>query len=425
MSAELFTLAKDLMPGGVNSPVRAFNAVGGEPLFISNGHGAYLSDTSNRQFIDYVGGFGPMILGHGRKEVIEAIQSAAASGLTYGACNPLEVELASLVKSIMPSIDMLRMVNSGTEAAMTAVRLARAATKRNKIIKFTGCYHGHTDALLVSAGSGATTLGMPSSPGIPSAVTHDTLSIAFNDIEAVKACFSEHDQQIAAVVLEPICGNMGLILPQKNFLQQVQSLCQQHGSLLVFDEVMTGFRVALGGAQSIYDISPDITVLGKIIGGGLPVGAVGGKRSLMSLLAPSGPVYQAGTLSGNHLTMAAGLTTLRICQRDADRIYPQLNHYTETLCARMSQLAQRYGIGLQVSHVGGMFGFFFSDSPVVNYEQACQSDTKRFAQFFRAMLAQGIYFPPSAFEACFVSHAHGDVELCHTVDAIQQSFACL
>jgi glutamate-1-semialdehyde 2,1-aminomutase len=421
----LFATAQTLMPGGVNSPVRAFQSVGGEPLYITGAEGAYLNDASNRQFIDYVGGFGPMILGHSHPEVVRAIQEQAAQGLTYGTCNPLEVELATLITSIMPSIEMLRMVNSGTEAAMTAVRLARAATKRPKIIKLTGCYHGHTDALLVAAGSGATTLGIPSSPGIPDAVTQDTLCIPFNDADALQKCFQSHGRDIAAVLLEPICGNMGLITPQPGFLETCQALCQQYDSLLVFDEVMTGFRVALGGAQSLYGIQPDITILGKIIGGGLPVGALGGRRELMEMLAPVGPVYQAGTLSGNHLTMAAGLATLKICQAKSLALYSHLNVYTKALCDYMQTTAQRLNIPIQLQSVGGMFGFFFSDSPVQCYEQACQSDTKRFAQFFQSMLAQGVYLPPSAYEACFVSGAHGDVELRHTCDAIQQAMAAL
>ena len=423
--ATLFDTAQSLMPGGVNSPVRAFQSVGGEPLYITGAQGAYLNDASNRQFIDYVGGFGPMILGHSRPEVVAAIQKAAAKGLTYGTCNPLEVEMAALVKSLMPSIEMLRMVNSGTEAAMTAVRLARAATKRSKIIKFTGCYHGHTDALLVAAGSGATTFGMPSSPGIPEAVTQDTLCLPYNDIDALTQCFHTYSDDIAALMLEPICGNMGLIMPSPGFLETCQALCRQHGSLLVFDEVMTGFRVALGGAQSLFGIQPDITILGKIIGGGLPVGALGGRREFMEMLAPVGPVYQAGTLSGNHLTMAAGLATLSICQSESETLYAHLNACSQAICAQLETAAHRHSIPLQTQSVGGMFGFFFSEEPINNYEQACQSNTNRFAAFFQSMLAQGIYLPPSAFEACFVSGAHDTVELEHTGNAIQQAMACL
>tara|TARA_B100001989_G_C24542631_1_gene468566 strand:+ start:1524 stop:2804 length:1281 start_codon:yes stop_codon:yes gene_type:complete len=420
-----FADAQTLIPGGVNSPVRAFQAVGGEPLYIQGAQGAYLTDHLHRQFIDYVGGFGPMILGHSHPKVVQAIQDAAAIGLTYGTCNPLEITMARLVKQLMPSIEMLRMVNSGTEAAMTAVRLARGATKRNKLIKFTGCYHGHCDALLVAAGSGATTLGVPSSPGIPSATTEDTLTVPFNDIKAVKALFSQFPKDIAAVLLEPICGNMGLILPEKGFLNELQALCQQHDSLLVFDEVMTGFRVALGGAQSLFNIKPDITVLGKIIGGGLPVGAIGGRADLMQQLAPSGPIYQAGTLSGNHLTLAAGTTTLALCQDASPQLYAQLSDYTHQLTAGMRQAADRHNIPLQTAAVGGMFGFYFSEKPVTNYVEACKSDQALFRDFFQAMLAQGVYFPPSAFEACFVSQAHGQEELRHTLDAVNQAFASL
>lgn len=425
MTTTPFATAQQHIPGGVNSPVRAFQAVGGEPLYIRSAQGAYLTDHLHRQFIDYVGGFGPMILGHSHPKVVQAIQDAAAIGLTYGTCNPLEITMASMVKQLMPSIELLRMVNSGTEAAMTAVRLARGATQRNKIIKFIGCYHGHCDALLVAAGSGATTLGVPSSPGIPQATTQDTLTVPFNNIDALKSVFLAYPDDIAAVLLEPICGNMGLILPQTGFLQALQSLCQQHGSLLVFDEVMTGFRVALGGAQSLFNIKPDITVLGKIIGGGLPVGAIGGRADLMQQLAPSGPVYQAGTLSGNHLTLAAGTTTLALCQAASPQLYAQLSDYTHQLTTGMQAAAARHGISLQTAAVGGMFGFYFSENPVTCYAEACQSNQDLFRRFFHAMLAQGIYFPPSAFEACFVSQAHGQAELRHTLDAVNQAFASL
>ena len=420
-----FCQAKTLIPGGVNSPVRAFNAVGGDPLFILSAQGAYLTDHKHRQLLDYVGGFGPLILGHSYPSVVQAIQNAASQGLTYGTCNPLEIEMARLVCDIMPSIEMLRLVNSGTEAAMSAIRLARAATGKNKIIKFTGCYHGHTDALLVNAGSGATTLGVPSSPGIPQATTADTLSAEFNNIDQVHELFTTYPGDIACIVLEPICGNMGLVLPNNGFLDQLQLLCKKNNALLIFDEVMTGFRTALGGAQSLYNIKPDLTILGKIIGGGLPVGAIGGSAKIMSQLAPSGPVYQAGTLSGNHLTLAAGIETLKICQKESATLYPQLNQYTTTLCERMQVLAKQHNIHLQAQSVGGMFGFFFSNSPVDNYQKACQSNQELFKQFFHLMLAQGIYLPPSAFEACFVSKAHSQHELDYTLNAIGQAFSCM
>lgn len=421
----IFEEAQTLIPGGVNSPVRAFNAVGGDPLFIKNAQGAYLIDTHNRQFIDYVGGFGPMILGHAHPAVCEAIASAATQGFSYGSCHPLEVKMARLIQSIMPSIDMLRMVNSGTEAAMTAVRLARGYTQKNKIIKFIGCYHGHCDALLVDAGSGAATLGTPSSPGIPSATTADTLSVAFNDIDALASVFAQYPDQIAAVFIEPICGNMGFVLPDEGFLQKVQALCHTHQALLVFDEVMTGFRVALGGAQALYDIQPDLTILGKIIGGGLPVGAIGGKRHILSQLAPSGPIYQAGTLSGNHITLASGYTTLSLCQQTESTLYNQLNDYAHRLTTGIKRLGAHHNIPVQTAYQGGMFGFFFHTDPVHSYADAKKSNHAMFQQFFQAMLAQGVYFPPSPFEACFISQAHTSHELTHTLNAVDQAFACL
>lgn len=421
----IFKEAQTLIPGGVNSPVRAFGAVGQDPLFIKSAQGAYLTDTHNRQFIDYVGGFGPMILGHANPLICDAISKAAQHGFSYGSCHPLEVKMAQLIQSIMPSIEMLRMVNSGTEAAMTAVRLARAATKKNKVIKFTGCYHGHCDALLVDAGSGAATLGIPSSPGIPQATTADTLTVEYNDIDRLSAAFLEYPDDIAAVFIEPICGNMGFVLPNSEFLDQLQALCQKHQSLLVFDEVMTGFRVALGGAQSLYDITPDITILGKIIGGGLPVGAIGGKKSILSQLAPSGPVYQAGTLSGNPITLASGYATLSICKQEAHTLYPQLNDYAKVLTTNIKSLAKNYHIPIQTAFKGGMFGLFFTDTLVTNYTQAKGANNALFKQFFQAMLAQGIYLPPSPFEACFISKAHTQDELNHTLNAVEQAFSCL
>lgn len=417
--------ACQLIPGGVNSPVRAFQAVGGDPLWIRTASGAYLVDHQNRTFLDYVGGFGPMILGHGHPEVVQAMQHAATIGLTYGACSPIEVEMATMLTTLMPSLEMVRMVNSGTEAAMTAIRLARGYTSKHKIIKFTGCYHGHCDALLVAAGSGSATLGVPSSPGIPPATTQDTLSVPFNDLEAVREIFTRYPDNIACVVLEPICGNMGMILPEPNFLSSLRALCQKHQSLLVFDEVMTGFRVALTGAQGLYGIEPDITVLGKIIGGGLPVGAIGGKAELMRHLAPSGPVYQAGTLSGNHMTLAAGLATLKHCRDHATTLYAQLHDYTSALTSGMRQQAQQHGIALQTVCAGGMFGFYFADKPVRNYLDASQTQQQHFRDFFQSMLAQGIYLPPSSYEACFVSKAHGEDELRYTLNATAQAFASM
>ena len=419
------TRACAVIPGGVNSPVRAFSAVGGAPIYIKSAQGAYLMDVDNRQFIDYVGGFGPAILGHAHPEVVDACQKAVARGMSFGACHEQEIAIAEKITTLMPNLEMVRLVNSGTEAAMTAVRLARAATGRPKIIKFTGGYHGHVDALLVSAGSGATTLGTPSSPGIPDQTTQDTLSCPYNDSDALARTLEANSGQIAGVMLEPICGNMGLVLPEPAFLSTLTTLCKKHGTLVIFDEVMTGFRVALGGAQSLYNCTPDLTVLGKIIGGGMPVGAIGGKQSLLSLLAPTGPVYQAGTLSGNPVTCAAGLATLDILARARDRIYPHLNDYTARLTQGLSACAVRHGVALQTSSIGGMFGFFFTPSPVTNYSQACSANTEQFTLFFHHMIAQGIYFAPSAFEAGFASFCHGDYELAHTLEAAEQAFSCM
>ena len=421
----LHTRASAVIPGGVNSPVRAFSAVGGAPIYIKSAQGAYLMDIENRQFIDYVGGFGPAILGHANPEVIDACQQAVSQGMSFGACHEQEIALAEKITALMPNLAMVRLVNSGTEAAMTAVRLARAATGRPKIMKFTGGYHGHVDALLVSAGSGATTLGTPSSPGIPDHTTADTLSCPYNDLPALEAIVAENAAHIAGIMLEPICGNMGLVLPHPDFLDGLGEICRKHGILLIFDEVMTGFRVALGGAQSLFTCQPDLTILGKIIGGGMPVGAVGGKKELLSLLAPSGPVYQAGTLSGNPVTCAAGLATLTILERDKETIYPHLLDYTKSLTAGMQKRAAQYNIPLQTQHVSGMFGFSFSDTPATNYASACKTDTTLFAQFFHTMIAQGVYFAPSAFEAGFVSTCHGSHELEHTLSALDHAFCCL
>ncbi|MEC8063750.1 MAG: glutamate-1-semialdehyde 2,1-aminomutase [Pseudomonadota bacterium] len=419
---DLFAQARRLIPGGVNSPVRAFQAVGGSPVYFKSAQGAYLMDVDNRQYIDYVGGFGPAILGHAHPDVVSACVDALSCGMTFGACHPLEITMAEKIISMMPSIEMVRLVNSGTEAAMSAVRLARAATGRTKIVKFSGGYHGHVDALLVSAGSGATTLGCPSSPGIPSQTTQNTLLAEYNDLASIQSLFDMHAGDIAAVLIEPISGNMGLVLPEPGFLSSLASLCKKYGSLLVFDEVMTGFRVALGGAQSLYDCQPDLTILGKVIGGGLPVGAIGGKSELMSLLAPTGPVSQAGTLSGNPITCASGLATLSYLERDQQAIYSNLSDFSCRLTSGMQKIADRYEIPFTTSYAGGMLGFFFTHGPVRNYNDACQSNPRLFQTFFHAMMAQGVYFAPSAYEAGFVSIMHTDIELEHTLDAVDKAF---
>ena len=420
-SASLFDRACRSIPGGVNSPVRAFRSVGGHPLFIKCAKGAHITDVDNRTYIDYVGSWGPMILGHNHPRVIDAVKKQADAGLSFGAPTAVEVAMAEKICALVPSIDSVRMTSSGTEAVMTAVRLARAATNRSIIVKFAGCYHGHMDALLTQAGSGALTLGLPDSPGIPESVTQHTLTVPFNDIAAVTQLFQQQGNKIAAVIVEPVAGNMNCILPQLGFLETLRALCTQYDALLIFDEVMSGFRVAVGGAQSLFQITPDLTTLGKIIGGGMPVGAVGGQREIMNLLAPEGPVYQAGTLSGNPVSMSAGLAVLDEITQPG--FYQTLNDSTSFLVKGISDLAKHHRIPLLVQSCGGMFGIFFTDkTEVTNLEQSKQCDIKQFSYFFKAMLANGVYLAPSAYEAGFVSIAHSQSVIKDTLAAVQKSF---
>lgn len=424
-SKAYFKEALSYLPGGVNSPVRAFGAVGGSPIFFEKAAGAYLYDVNQKQYIDYVGSWGPMILGHSHPTVVQAVCKAAQSGLSFGAACPLEIDLAKAITQVMPSIEKVRMVNSGTEAAMTAIRLARGYTGRDKILKFIGCYHGHTDALLVKAGSGGLTFNQPDSAGVPAAVTQDTLLAHYNDTDAVSALFAAHGETIAAVILEPIAGNMGMVLPELSFLHALKDQCEQHGAVLIFDEVMTGFRVALGGAQACYDIRPDLTMLGKVIGGGCPVGAVGGRAEIMDYLSPLGPVYQAGTLSGNPLAMAAGLATLTALIETPD-FYRELSDKTECLALGLKTIANAHGHPCQVSYRGGMFGFCFTDQPTVHSLSDVQTaDFDLFNRFFHAMLAQGVYFAPSAYEAGFVSQAHTPADIERTLSLIETAFSAL
>lgn len=418
-SIEYFEEAQNFLPGGVDSPVRAFRAVGGQPLFIDKGAGAYLIDVDGNRYIDYVLSWGPLILGHAHPDVVAAVKRAAEAGTSYGAPSPLEIALAQLIQAFMPNIEMLRFVNSGTEATMTALRLARAYTQRNKIIKFEGCYHGHADMLLVQAGSGVATLGLPDSPGVPSATTQDTLVARFNDLDSVSNLFEQFPGEIAAVIIEPVAGNMGVVPPADGFLERLRTITQENGSLLIFDEVMTGFRVHPGGAQTLYNIQPDLTTLGKVIGGGLPVGAYGGKREIMSMIAPSGPVYQAGTLSGNPLAMAAGIATLETLQSSG--IWDQLERSSVLLAEGIGEAANEAGIPIQQNRVGTMFATFFTDNPVRDWPSAKASDTEQFGKFFQGMLQRGIYLAPSQFEAGFMSTTHGEAEIEVTITAAAES----
>lgn len=415
-SQQLFTEAKRWIPGGVNSPVRSFYGVGGEPLFFDSAKGAYLFDEDGQAYLDYVGSWGPMILGHQDPIVVEAVQSAAMKGMSFGAPTRLEVEMAKKVCKKLPHIEMIRMVNSGTEATMTAIRLARGYTKRDILIKFTGCYHGHSDSLLIQAGSGPLTLGQPNSAGVPIAVAQNTLTLPFNDIEALGAAFNKYNNQIAAVIIEPVAGNMGCIPATSEFIRSLREQCTQNGSILIFDEVMTGFRIHEFGAAGFYDIEADLTTFGKIIGGGLPVGAIGGKREIMSYLAPLGPVYQAGTLSGNPLAMAAGLATLNRIE-NIPNFYQQLKNKTKLLAVGLKEQASKKGLPLQINFVPGMLSLFFTEKPVLNLEDVKRSNTELFKKYFHGMLQMGIYLPPSAYEAWFISIQHSDVEINKTLEA--------
>jgi len=418
---QLFEQSQKLIPGGVNSPVRAFRSVGGTPVFFKRGHGAYVWDEDDKQYIDYVGSWGPMILGHAHSAVISAVKQAAENSLSFGAPTARELEMAELLIKLVPSMEQVRLVSSGTEATMSAIRLARGFTGRSKILKFEGCYHGHADALLVKAGSGALTFGQPSSAGVPPEVAAHTLTLQYNDSQAVEDLFAQIGDEIACVIVEPVAGNMNLIAPAPGFLETLRAVTARHGAVLIFDEVMTGFRVALGGAQALYGIKPDLTTLGKVIGGGLPVGAFGGRADIMAYLAPLGPVYQAGTLSGNPVAVAAGLTTLQLVQEPG--FHDRLTASTKKFVDGLSAIAKEQGIAFSAQSVGGMFGLYFSENIPTSYAEVMQSDKEAFNHFFHNMLDEGVYLAPSAFEAGFVSAAHGDKEIAQTLEAARRSFA--
>ncbi len=422
-SHDLFQAAQRHIPCGVNSPVRAFRGVGGDPVFFESASGPYAFDADGKRYVDYVGSWGPMILGHAHPQVIAAVQERIEKGLSFGAPTELETRMAEKVCELVPSLDLVRMVSSGTEATMSALRLARGYTGRDKVIKFEGCYHGHVDSLLVKAGSGALTLGEPSSPGVPAALAELTITLAYNDLEQVRQTFAAMGDQIACIIVEPVAGNMNCIPPVPGFLEGLREICDQYGAVLIFDEVMTGFRVALGGAQALFGVTPDLTALGKVIGGGMPVGAFGGKREIMSRISPLGPVYQAGTLSGNPIAMAAGLKTLELVSIPG--FYERLSDMTSALLAGLRARADAAGIPFSTNQAGGMFGLFFTDERVTSYEQATRCNQDHFKRFFHAMLEHGVYLAPSAFEAGFVSMAHGDAEIQATLDAAEQSFALI
>lgn len=414
-SVELFTEAQQFIPGGVNSPVRAFKSVGGNPIYMEKGEGSRLTDVDGNTYIDYIGSWGPLILGHAHPAVLSAIHQVAVLGTSFGAPTARETEMAIQVCEIVPSVEMVRMVNSGTEATMSALRLARGYTKRDKIMKFEGCYHGHADSLLIKAGSGVATLGLPDSPGVPESTAVNTITVPYNDLESVRLAFEAFGSELAAVIIEPIAGNMGVVLPQPGFLQGLREITQQYGTLLIFDEVMTGFRVSRGGAQELYGVTPDLTTMGKVIGGGLPVGAYGGKREIMQQIAPTGPIYQAGTLSGNPLAMAAGLTTLRELGRSG--VYEQLETRSARLAEGLAENAQKLGLPHTMNRVGSMVCLFFTEKPVTNYETAKTSDLERFAKYFQYLLEEGVMIPPSQFEGMFVSLAHTEDDIERTVAA--------
>ena len=419
-SHALFSRAQALMPGGVNSPVRAFKSVGGEPFFVRRAEGAYLVDVDGNRYIDFVGSWGPMIVGHNHPAVLDAVVHTARDGLSFGAPNPLEVTMAETLTRLVPGCEMVRMVNSGTEATLSAIRLARGATGRSRIVKFEGCYHGHGDSFLVKAGSGALTFGVPTSPGVPKALADLTLTLPYNDFDAATALFDSCGGDIAGLIVEPVVGNANCLPPRDGYLQHLRQLCTRHGTLLIFDEVMTGFRVALGGAQQRYGVTADLVTFGKVIGGGMPVGAYAGRRDLMQQVAPSGPIYQAGTLSGNPVAMAAGLAMLELVQ--APGFYDALERQTHALCDGLEAAGRDAGVAITTNRVCGMFGLFFSDEPVDTYAQAIACDTAAFNRFFHAMLERGVYLAPSAFEAGFMSAAHGDAEIACTLAAARESF---
>ncbi|GAB1671533.1 glutamate-1-semialdehyde 2,1-aminomutase [Mannheimia haemolytica] len=424
ISEQLFEQAQKVIPGGVNSPVRAFKGVGSTPVFIEKAEGAYITDSDGKQYIDYVGSWGPMVLGHNHPAIIDAVLKAVPKGLSFGAPTAAEITLAELVCKLVPSIEMVRMVSSGTEATMSAIRLARGYTNRDKIIKFEGCYHGHSDSLLVKAGSGALTLGQPSGPGVPADFAKHTLTCTYNDLDSVKAAFEQYPNEIACLIVEPVAGNMNCIPPQEGFLQGLRDLCTQYGAVFIIDEVMTGFRVALGGAQSYYGVTPDLTTLGKIIGGGMPVGAFGGKKEIMEYIAPTGPVYQAGTLSGNPIAMAAGLACLTELSKAGNETI--LAEKTKTLAEGFKALADKHNVPLTVQYVGGMFGLFFTEQKAVNnFQEVMKCDAAKFNRFFHLMLEQGVYLAPSAFEAGFMSLAHSDEDIARTLEAADKAFAQL
>lgn len=418
-SRDLLAQAEKLMPGGVNSPVRAFRAVGGEPVVIKSASGCRITDVDGNDYIDYIGSWGPMLLGHAHEYVIEAVEKAVRAGLSFGATNPCEVELAELIVDMVPSVERVRLVNSGTESTMSAVRLARGYTGRHDIIKFEGCYHGHSDCLLAKAGSGAMTLALPDSAGVPPAVTQNTIILPYNDLEAVKKVFAEKPDSIAGIIVEPVAGNMGVIVPETSYLQGLKDICEEHGSVLIFDEVMTGFRVALGGVQERVGVKPHLTCLGKVVGGGMPLAAYGGRTDIMECIAPTGPVYQAGTLSGNPIATAAGRATLELLRKDL-AVYERIEAQSEKLESGLKALAKKHGVDACSNRMGSMMTMFFQNGPVTDYNSAKASDTSMYGEFFRGMLAQGIYLAPSQFEAAFVGSAHGDQEIEQTLTAAEK-----